>query len=267
MRDYLSGLVERNVGGEGPLVPSLEPRINSQYEARSPGVASDTFDIEPSEEADVPHKKPQADNASPAQSAANREPRTAAMGEPAPSPVLPSIKNDAAAQVTASSLLISQRDQIVQRSFEREVIREVIRERSLVENVPTEGLRPLTRQDDRLHEAVRPQALVPERTSSPQDGIVVAPRHQPQWTEAKRPVLKPVVSLEREQPRPVRSGSPSPITHDVSTDTSAQTIQVTIGRLEIRAATALPPPKLREKSVAGPTSLDDYMRKRNGESR
>jgi hypothetical protein len=266
MSEYLSALMSRTVGRESPLLRTLEPRVNSQYEARSPAISSDALDMEAHEVADVLHAASQGENASPVQRIANQERRTPATGEPAAPIVLPYVTNDPAVQVTATSLLAPIRDQVVQRSFEKQVVREIIRERSSVEKIPAEGLRPLTPPAERPQETIRPQVLVRDDASSQQKEPAAAPR-PPQSTEARGPVLQPVVTLERELPRPARSAPASPDPRSASKETSAPSIQVTIGRLEIRTATASPAPKPREKTLAGPTSLDDYMRKRNGGSR
>ena len=79
---------------------------------------------------------------------------------------------------------------------------------------------------------------------------IVAPQHA-----LPRPSAFP--AMKRELPLPAERNAPPP------------TVRVTIGRIEVRAALPTPPTATREppRPRRPALSLDDYLKRRNGESR
>lgn len=71
-------------------------------------------------------------------------------------------------------------------------------------------------------------------------------------------VLQPKVTLAERDPFPVRRETPTP----------APTIQVTIGRIEVRATPAPKAPVRERPSAPAALSLEDYLKQRSrGEGR
>jgi len=89
-------------------------------------------------------------------------------------------------------------------------------------------------------------------------------RPKPSPDETTRPIAPaPVVVQPHVTPAPrVEPAAPAPA-EPMATHKPAPTIQVTIGRIEVRATPPpVPPPKQRSTPLV--MSLDDYLRQRNG---
>ena len=112
-------------------------------------------------------------------------------------------------------------------------------------------------------QAARVPALSrPRQDLGPQIEMAVPTRPEP-LDEVEHPVRQPLATVVV---RPQVREAPPAVPPDAPPDAPAPMIQVTIGRVEVRATPALPAPK-KQAARAPAVSLDAYLQRRNGGGR
>lgn len=89
---------------------------------------------------------------------------------------------------------------------------------------------------------------------------------EPSRGSASSDLLVPAATRPHIAARPEPNGTPRKDQRETATEASSPTVRVTIGRVEVRAAPATPPPARRSSGAKpGPAlSLDDYLKQRKG---
>jgi hypothetical protein len=251
MSDFLSKLVERSVRGSSAVRPQLETIYNFPTENSGRFFAAE-------EQREVTTVVPPHDIGS------ARFSRIETMREPAP---------QARAEIASASVLVApaslQRAPVAPTSGERAPV-------ALASLQPAPSAQSTEQQvTSEHHTETRP----PERDAPGSSRIEPADESLPQSVVTEVRTQKVIELIRRESPRPLDRGKPrefraisqSPPPFRTATprsqareDLAAPSINVTIGRVEVRATSPAPSAPARPPARAPITSLDDYLRKRAG---
>ena len=118
---------------------------------------------------------------------------------------------------------------------------------------PRTAFQPPTRQDISVSSPLSPRA--PQDTGIGGEASKGTPPQPPQPSkrETPAPILQPRVTVAEPAPPPVRREAPPP----------APTIQVTIGRIEVRATPAAKAPVVERQAARPAVDLEEYLRQRS----
>jgi hypothetical protein len=251
MSDFLSKLVERSVSGSSAVRPQLEPIYNFPTENSGRFFAAE-------EQCEVTTVVPPHDTGS------ARFSRLETMRQPA---------LQARAEIASASASVAPA------SLQRAPVATTSRERAPVAPASFQPAPSAQSTEQQVTSEHHTETRPPERDAPGSSRIEPADESSPQSFVTEVRAQKVIELIRRESPRPLdrdkprefRAISQSPPPFRTATprseareDLAASSINVTIGRVEVRATVPAPSSPARLPARAPITSLDDYLRKRAG---